>query len=131
MSKFDASVPGAGLSTFMASAADGSTPLQEDKQQVSAGPCRLYGYWLSNLDATATNYVSFYNFPSASVTVGTTPPLMQLSPGAGVSANLSLEHGIEFSRGLTVAATTTAGGNTAPASDLAIVIWYAPINLLS
>ena len=130
MSKFDASVPGAGLSTFMASGADGSTALTNTAQAVSAGPARIYGYWLTNVD-TVANFISVYNVPAASVTVGTTPPLFQLSPGAGVSANLSLEHGIEFSRACSVAATTTAGGNSAPVAALDLVIWYAPINLLS
>ena len=130
MSKVDASVPGTGLSTFMASSADGSTPLAETAQVVSNAPCRVYGYWMTNSD-TVANFVSFYNHPAADVTVGTTYPKFQLSPGAATSANLSLPYGIEFLNGCSVAATTTAGGNTGPVTDVDLVVWYAPINIAS
>ena len=130
MSKVDASVPGSGLSTFMASGADGSTPLDETAQVVSNSAIRVFGYWMTNVD-TVANFVSFYGLPAASVTVGTTPPKFQLSPGAATSANLSLPYGIDFPNGCSVAATTTAGGNTGPVAAVDLVVWYAPINLLS
>jgi len=128
MSKTDDSVPGIGLSTFAACGMDGSTALTATAQNVFLGPCRVYGYWLTNVD-TVANFVSFYPNIAANVTVGTTLPLFQLSPAASTSANLSLPYGILFPGGCSVAATTTAGGNSAPATALDLIVWYAPINL--
>ena len=108
----------------MASGADGSTALTNTAQAVAAGPGRLYGYWFTNA-AAATSYISFYNVPAASVTVGTTPPFMQLSPATLISGNVSLPYGIIFSQALSVAATTTAGGNSAPSTALDLVLWFA------
>ena len=131
MGKVDDSVPGVGLSTFAACGMDGSTALTNSAQAVCNTACRVYGYWLTNSDATAANFVSFYGIPAAGVTVGTTPPKFQLSPALSVSANLSLPYGIDFPNGCSVAATTTAGGNSAPATALDLIVWYAPINIAS
>ena len=130
MSKVDDSVPGVGLSTFMASGSDGSTPLDATKQAVASGSGRIYGYWFTNSDSTQGNFIHFYDAVSSNVTVGTTAPLFTLSPAAGISGNLSIPYGIQFRQGLTVSATNSAGGNTNPATAVDLVIWYALSNLL-
>lgn len=113
-----------GLSTFMASGSDGSSILVATAQVVKASAGALYGYYAYNPEAAVT-FVHFYNTAAASVTVGTTNPLMTIAIPAASAANLSIPQGITFSNaGWSVAATTTAGGNTAPATGVSLVAWY-------
>jgi hypothetical protein len=114
---------GVGLSTFMASAADGSTALTNTAQAVCANAGRIFGYYIQNPNA-AVEYISFYDVPAALVTVGTTIPKMQIPIGSSLSANLSLPYGIQFNTACSVAATDSADGNGAPATALNVVIWY-------
>jgi len=118
-----ASAAAGGLSTFMASGSDGSTILVATAQALKASAGQLYGYHMYNPEAAVT-FVHFYNVASGSVTVGTTNPQMTIAiPNAGF-ADLSLPFGITFSTAITVAATTTAGGNGAPATGVSLVAWY-------
>jgi len=113
-----------GLSTFMASGSDGSSILVATAQAVKASAGQLYGYYAYNPEAAVT-FVHFYNTAAASVTVGTTNPLFTIAIPAGSAANLMFPHGVTFSNaGWSVAATTTAGGNTAPATGVSLVAWY-------
>jgi hypothetical protein len=113
-----------GLSTFMASASDGSSILVATAQAIKATAGQLYGYYLYNPEAAVT-FVHFYNTAAASVTVGTTNPLFSIQVPAGAAANLMFTHGVTFSNaGWSCAATTTAGGNTAPATGVSATIWY-------
>lgn len=116
---------GNGLSTFMASGSDGSSILVATAQVIKASAGKLYGYYAYNPEAAVT-FVHFYNTAAASVTVGTTNPLFTLAIPAGAAANLMSEIGITFSNaGWSCAATTTAGGNTAPSTGVSLVAWYA------
>jgi hypothetical protein len=84
----------------------------------------MYGYYAYNPEAAVT-FVHFYNTAAASVTVGTTNPLFTIAIPAGAAANLNIAQGITFSNaGWSCAATTTAGGNTAPATGVSLVVWY-------
>jgi hypothetical protein len=113
-----------GLTTFMASGSDGSSILVATSQVIKASAGVLYGYYAYNPEAAVT-FVHFYNTASASVTVGTTNPLFTIAIPAGSAANLALPYGITFSNaGWSCAATTTAGGNTAPATGVSLVAWY-------
>jgi hypothetical protein len=113
-----------GLSTFMASASDGSSILVATAQVIKASAGQLYGYYLYNPESAVT-FVHFYNTAAASVTVGTTAPLFTLAIPPASAANLMFTHGVAFSNaGWSCAATTTAGGNTAPATGVSAVIWY-------
>jgi hypothetical protein len=59
------------------------------------------------------------------VTVGTTNPMFTIAIPAGSAANLMFPYGVVFSNaGWSCAATTTAGGNTAPATGVSLVVWY-------
>ena len=114
-----------GLTTFMASGSDGSSILVATAQVVKASAGQLYGWYLYNPEAAVT-FVHFYNVAAASVTVGTTNPLFTFAVPAGAAANQVFPIGIVFSNaGWSVAATTTAGGNTAPATGVSAVIFYA------
>jgi hypothetical protein len=113
-----------GLSTFMASGSDGSSILVATAQAIKASAGQMYGYYAYNPEAAVT-FVHFYNTAAASVTVGTTNPLFTIAIPAGAAANLSIAQGITFSNaGWSCAATTTAGGNTAPATGVSLVVWY-------
>lgn len=114
-----------GLTTAMFSGSDGSSILVATAQVVKASAGQLYGYYVYNPEAAVT-FVHFYNVAAASVTVGTTNPQMTLAIPAGSAANVTIPQGIVFSNaGWSVAATTTAGGNTAPATGASLVVWYA------
>lgn len=110
-----------GLTTFMASGSDGSSILVATKQTITASPGQLYGYYAYNPEA-AVSFVHFYN--TDTVTVGTTNPLITIAIPAGSAANLAIPQGILFSTAISTAATTTAGGNTAPATGVSLVAWY-------
>jgi len=114
-----------GLSTFMASGSDGSTILTATAQAIKASAGMLYGYYAYNPESAVT-FVHFYNIAAASVTVGTDSPLYTIQIPAGSAANLSIPQGIIFSNaGWSCAATTTAGGNTSPATGVSLTVWYA------
>lgn len=112
-----------GLDTFMASGSDGSTILVATAQEVKASAGKVYGYYLYNPESAVT-FVHFYNTASGSVTVGTTNPLFTLQIPPASAANLMSEIGITFGTAITIAATTTAGGSTAPATGISATIWY-------
>lgn len=112
-----------GLDTFMASGSDGSSILVATAQAAKASAGKVYGYYAYNPE-TAVSFVHFYNTASGSVTVGTTNPLFSLPIPPGAAANLMSEIGITFGTAITVAATTTAGGNTAPTTGVSLVVWY-------
>lgn len=114
-----------GLTTFMASGSDGSSILVATAQVIKASAGKLYGYYAYNPEVAVT-FVHFYNTAAASVTVGTTSPLWTIAIPAESAANLNIPQGITFSNaGWSCAATTTAGGNTAPATGVSLVVWYA------
>jgi hypothetical protein len=114
-----------GLSTFMASGSDGSSILVATAQAIKASAGQMYGYYAYNPEAAVT-FVHFYNTAAASVTVGTTNPLFTIQIPPASAANLTMPYGITFSNaGWSCAATTTAGGNTAPSTGVSLTVWYA------
>lgn len=112
-----------GFDTFMASGSDGSSILVATVQAVKASAGKVYGYYAYNPEAAVT-FVHFYNTASGSVTVGTTNPLFTLQIPPASAANLMSEIGITFGTAIAVAATTTAGGNTAPATGASLTVFY-------
>ena len=62
-------------------------------------------------------YIQIFNAASGSVTLGTTAPALSVPIGAGNTGGFAMQtSGINFSNALSVAATTTAQGSTAPAA---------------
>jgi hypothetical protein len=116
-------------------AADGcaihmSIDLDESEEEVKASAGCVYGVWFSNL-ATSTRFLKFYDATAASVTVGTTTPVLVLAlPGNtsdDVSGVFASAQGIKFSTAICVAATTgVAHADTgAPsANDVVVNIFY-------
>ena len=88
--------------------------------QFVAGPCKLYDYSVFNA-AAATSFISFYDTVLAP-TVGTTVPKWQIGLTTLGTVQLAVQDvaGLYFKDGLWVAATTTAAGNTNPATPVVI-----------
>lgn len=112
-----------GLSVGNFTTGDSFTALTHDAQVIKASAGLFYGYYIYNPNTAAT-YVEVYNVAAASVTVGTTNPLLVFCIPASSAANLALPFGITFDTAMSIAATTTGGGNTAPATDLEAMVWY-------
>lgn len=118
------SVAGEAASTFNATSSDGATALTNSAQSVKGSAGSLKGWYCYNPN-TSAQFVQFYNTASGSVTVGTTNPLFMLTIPAGSAANLWLQPGgIAFGTAISIAATSTAGGNGAPTTALDVVVWY-------
>lgn len=99
--------------------------LSSTKAQIKGSAGTFGGYIMLTNPNTAETYVQVFNKASANVTVGTTAPDFVLripglasASGTGIASNLELVNGLAMSTGITVAATTTATGSTAPANAL-------------
>lgn len=112
-----------GWSTFNATSGDGSTALTATAQQVKATTGTVGGWYIYNPNSAAT-YVNFYNATSASVTVGTTNQQMVIVIPATSGANVEFGNGITFATAISISATTTGGGNTAPSTALEANVFY-------
>ena len=99
------------------------TALSNTKAAVKASGGTLGGYMLYNPNAAVT-YVQVFDAASANVTVGTTTPtyVIPLPPASG--ANIEFTLGISHATAITVAATTTATGSSAPSSAVTGFILY-------
>lgn len=112
-------------------AADGcsifrSLDLDETEEEVKASAGTLYGIIFSNL-STSTRFLKFYNATAASVTVGTTTPVLTIALPGNASDDISgvyaIPQGVAFSTAITVAATTGLADNDtgAPGANEVIV----------
>ncbi len=99
---------------------NGTTGVNATPQFVSGPGAKLYDYNIFNA-AAATSFISFYDTLLAP-TVGTTVPKWQIGVTTLGTAQLATQDvaGIFFRDGLWVAATTTAAGNTNPATPVVI-----------
>lgn len=110
-------------STATGTAIYNNTALSNTKQAVNASAGNMYGYHIYNPNSSVT-YVQLFNLASASVTVGTTTPTAVLAVPAGGWADAQPATPIAFGTALTIAATTTSTGSTAPTTALLCNIWY-------
>lgn len=91
---------------------------------VGSGGQVLTDYFLENPHAETKAYLQFFNAASTGdVTLGTTPPVRSIGLGGGKQANLA-GLALTFPLGLVIAATSTASGSGAPASDLVVNLGY-------
>lgn len=111
------SVTAGGTSTYKNSA------LLATKVQVKSSVGSIYGWTVYNPNVTVA-YIQIFYLPSASVTVGTTSPDRILPVPAGGGLDTALAYAISAATGITVAATTTPTGNTAPATGLVFNMEY-------
>lgn len=102
---------------------DTFTALTATAQVIKGSAGKFGGYYIYNPNATAT-YVILYDIAAASVTVGTSTPKLVFCIPATAGANLELLAGIPFGTAMSITATTTGGGNTAPSTALEAMIFY-------
>jgi len=115
-----------GLSIFR------SLDLDETEEDIKTSAGQLYGWYIFNA-ATSVRYVKFYNATAASVTVGSTTPVLTIpipaatSGGVGMVFSVPGVHGIAFDTAISAAATTGLADNDtgAPsANDVVINALY-------
>lgn len=116
-----------GWTALNATAADGATACTSTVQAIKASQGTFGGYFINNPN-TADSWLHIYNVASGSVTVGTTNPALTFripgQPANSVGANLEISLGVQFSTAMSMACTTTAGGNGNPSSALEADIFY-------
>lgn len=106
-----------GLTTFYNGA------LSNAKTAVKAGAGKVYGWMIHNPSA-ATTFIQVWNVAIGSITVGTTAATWEIPIPAGASANVFTDRGITHSTEINIAATTTAGGSSAPATACVVSMFY-------
>ena len=103
-----------------------SIDLDETEEEVKATAGQVYEIIVANTNASA-RYLKFYNATAATVTVGTTVPVMTLYVPQGVHPPISIPAGIAFDTAITVAATTGVADNDtgAPgANEIILTVLY-------
>jgi len=114
--------------TYASSSAKGAsvyrnTALQATPAAAKTSRGRVYGWFINNTNGADT-FVHFYNATTGNVTVGATTPVFTVVVKAS-SINQSFTGiPVEFQTATTVAATTTLGGSTDPASGLLVQVFY-------
>jgi hypothetical protein len=95
-----------------------SIDLDETEEEIKGTAGQLYGWYIFN-DSASPVYVKIYNATAASVTVGSTTPVLTIPLPAGAAANAFSTIGIAFATAITAAATTgVADADTgAPAAN--------------
>lgn len=99
------------------------TALSNTDVEVKGSAGFLHGYHFYNPNSTVA-FVQIYNALAANVTVGTTTPDLTFAvvPLGGVDMVFPVPIG--FSTAITIAATTTITGGTAPSTGLLTDIFY-------
>ena len=108
-----------------------SLDLDESEEEVKGTAGTVYGVWVSNT-ATSTRFLKFYNATAASVTVGSTTPVITIAIPGNTSDDISAAFnvgglGIKFDTAITIAATTGLADNDtgAPsANDVIANVFY-------
>ena len=102
---------------------DRRTALSNTDVAVKASGGRVYGFHFFNPNTTDA-YVQFYNALIADVVVGTTTPDITFWVPASSALDHSYNPPLSFGVAITIAATTTASGGTAPSSGLLTNVFY-------
>lgn len=99
--------------------------LSSTKAQIKGSAGKFGGYINLYNPNTAVTYIQVFNKASASVTVGSTAPDFVITlpglataSGTGTDRNLEITMGVAMGTGITIAATTTATGSTAPSNTV-------------
>jgi hypothetical protein len=103
-----------------------SLDLDETEEDVKTSAGTVYGYFFSNTNASV-RYLKWFNAAAASVTVGSTTPVMTMMLPASSSGHVSFPYGLKFDTAICVAATTgVADADTgAPsANDVLLNVFY-------
>jgi hypothetical protein len=110
-------------------ATDGLTPYSNgalSNTVVDVGSTAATGVYLIDVfnPAAARTYVQFFNAAAAGVTLGTTAPFYSIAVRSSAERQVQLTIPIGHGTALSIAATTTRAGSTAPATAAEINIWY-------
>ena len=92
------------------------------KAQVKGVAGTVYGWSIMNT-TNAIAYVQVFNLAAAAVTLGATAPDYVIPLAANGESNILSPKGVSHSVGITVACTTTRGGNTTAACD--VLMFYS------
>jgi hypothetical protein len=93
---------------------------------VKASSAVIYAIDVDNTANSAISYVKLWNTAAASVTIGTTAPVLILPIPASTRTPVVIPAGIAFDTAVAVATVTAAGtaGTTGPTSDVIVRIVY-------
>ncbi|CAM6005674.1 unnamed protein product [Sphagnum balticum] len=111
-------------STYSAQGGTSNALLTTTPVAIKSSAGTLYGVSMFNT-GSATTYVQFFDVASGSVTLGTTVPKYVIPIYAGGAWEEKFAAGMSFANAITVAATTTPTGNTAPATGINANVTYA------
>ena len=107
-----------------------SLDLDESEEEVKGSAGTVYGFTVFNMTA-ATLFLKFYNATAASVTVGTTTPVLTypiptLGDTNGTGVQVSIPNGAEFGTAITAAVTTALADNDtgAPGANACVINVY-------
>ncbi len=100
-----------------------NTALSSTKTAVKASAGRLNWYNVYNPNASVT-YLQIFNNTTASITVGTTPPDISIGIPANGGWDGESLMSLNWSTAITIAATTTPTGSTAPGTGLVVNLGY-------
>ena len=103
-----------------------SLDLDESEEEVKATAGNLLGVWFGNA-ASSARYLKFYNATAASVTVGSSTPVITQYLPATAAGWLPITHPISFTTAITVAATTgiaDADTGAPSANEVSVNIFY-------
>lgn len=105
------------------------TAVSNSLVDVRSDSVELLGVRVYNPDGADDAYLQFFNDVKASVTLGTTTPIDEIvvPSGAGVVIEPGAL-GIEMVKGLSMAATKSAGASDAPTSDLHVVLYVSTVS---
>lgn len=94
--------------------------LGNTKVEVLKGPCRIADQNVSAPGAAAMTWWLLYDALAANVTVGTTVPTLAIPIPDGGILDAERAKPVQFSNGLTMAASSSASGSGAPAANLVV-----------
>jgi hypothetical protein len=94
---------------------------------IKNSPGQLYSIEMANTTASTTEYVKIYNAPCASVTIGTTTPVLTLPIFGSTKQSINFSSlGVAFSSGICATDVTTVAdtGTTAPAANAIVANFF-------
>lgn len=99
--------------------------LSNTDQPVKASAGNLYSWQAQNPDTVNDVWLHFYDAATANVTPGTTTPKLSFwIPAGGANGEVLGDVPYTFATAITVAATTTPTGGTAPATAIVMTAGY-------
>jgi len=100
--------------------------LDETEEDVKTSAGNVYGYYFYNA-ATSARYLKFYNATAATVSVGTTTPVLTFPLPAGSAGHIAFPFPVGFTTAICVAATTglaDADTGAPAANDVILNVYY-------